>query len=546
MSSPWTKIEIFILAALLIFNALAALHGIATLGIDTDEVDDACGVIAPLNKTMTSSSCVSVSLFGRNWPIMTLPYHASLQAYLVLPALLAFHINVFALRITPIAFGTLALLMTYLFARRIFGRSVALLSLSLLATNPMFIFFTKIGNFTSSYQAFFTMAALYSFLTWYRGGRRIYYLVGCLFLGLGSCTRGWFLFVVAALLVNAIIFSRSIRMRLDRDNHKALPVFLCLGLLSYCAGGFLLLYANFFNASSRFITFKSIAAYWRSTPIYGVDNFYYAGNLWQSLRTFWALLVQNPIQLSYLPPLPENTWHLVGFIFSFIYLTGFLFYQKTGGFSKKWICFMLVFLVTMLLSSSFTVSFFQSHHLFALLPMVSILTSVGLVAAGRFFTHRVARFFVQGAVTVFFVVLIFTNLRGFIQRTILLDKTGGFAQWSYAVYPLVDWIKARKPRVIFAFNQGYDKIAFFLLGGKETVHCLYAATQEQYIEKAAAFCNAENGILYRAWFTNPTPKEAARFTMLKKTAASIGKTIVEEKIFCRRDGVPMYIVYSVR
>ena len=200
------KIEFGILSVLLIFSVLVMMHDITNPGVEFDEVNNACGTIALLKKTATHYFSVSIPFFGRLLPLMCVPYHASLESYLLIPAFLLFNISVFALRITPIIYGLFALLLTYAFAKQFFSRSVSLITMLLLATNPLFILLTKIGNWSSSYQVFFAMAALCSFLRWYRGSGFVYYLSGTLFLGLGSGTRSWFLIVVVGVVVAAMVF----------------------------------------------------------------------------------------------------------------------------------------------------------------------------------------------------------------------------------------------------------------------------------------------------------------------------------------------------
>lgn len=538
------KIEFGILSVLLIFNVLVMMYDITNPGVECDEVSNACGTIALLKKTTAHYSSVSIPFFGRLLPLMCVPYHASLESYLLIPAFLLFNISVFALRITPIMYGLFGLLLTYAFAKQFFSRSVSLITMLLLATNPLFIFLTKIGNWASSYQVFFAMAALYSFLRWYRGRGFVYYLSGTLLLGLGSGTRGWFLIVVVGVVVAAMVFYKEILARIKAGKCKSLGVFLCLGFVSFCAGNFLFIYANFINAQSRFITFKWIAGCLRHSE-FGIDNLDYVRNLWLRFRTLWELLGQNPGKIIFLSSAPANKWYIYGFIFSTTWLVLSLFFKQEGWPPKKRVIFVLVFLTSAIFASPFTVSIFQAQHLFPLLPVIVILISVGLVAASRFFIRKAIKIFVRLAVTVFLIFLTAGNMKGITHWYALSKRTGGIGQWSDAIYSLADWIKTNRHSSVFAFNKGYERGVFFLLEGSENIGGLYFGDQAQYVNNVVSFCNYKDSKLYRLC-EKDGPAEKGQFDILKKTAASLGKVLIKEKVFYQKDGTPAYCVYSVK
>lgn len=538
-----SKIEFGILSVLLIFNLLVATYDITNPGIEFDEVNNACGTVTLLKKTTASYSAASIPFFGRLLPLMCVPYHASLESYILIPAFLLFNINVFALRITPVIYSFFALLLTYAFAKEFFSRGVSLITMLLLATNPLFIIFTRIGNWTSSYQAFFVMAALYSFLRWYRGRGFIYYLSGALFLGLGSGTRGWFLIVVVGALVVAIAFYKEILTRVKAGKCKSLAIFLCFGFISFCIGNLPFIYANFINARSRFITFKWIARCLRHTE-YGIDNLDYVKNLLLRFNTLWQLMDQNPGNIIFLSSAPANKWYIYGFIFSIAWLVFSLFFKQEAWPPKKRIIFLFVFLVSALLASPFTVSFFQAQHLFSLLPIISIIISTGLVAASRFFVKKVTKFFIHLSVMVFLIFFTMGNMKGIIHWYTLSKSTGGIGKWSDAIYSLASWIKTNKHSSVFTFNQGHPQGIFFLLGGSENIDTLYSENQEQYIDNVVWFCNSKDSKLYRLC-GKVSLVEKERFEKFRKMLTDLGKTLIEEKVFYQRDGTPVYCIYSV-
>ena len=538
------KIEFGILSFLLIFNVLVAIYDITNPGIQYDEVNNACGTIALLKKGTGFYSPVSIPFFGRLLPLMCVPYHPSLESYLLIPSFLLFNISVFALRFTPIMYGLFTLLLTYAFAKQFFSRSVALITMLLLATNPLFIFLTKIGNWTSSYQTFFAMAVLCSFLSWYRGRGFVYYLLGTFFLGLGLGTRGWFIIVVAGVIVAAMVFYKEIVARIKADKCKSPLVFLCLGFVSFCVGNLLFIYANFINTQSRFITFKWIAGCLRHTS-FGIDNLDYARNLWLRLHTFWELLGQNPQNIIFLSSAPVNKWYVYGFIFSIVWLVLSLFFKQERWPPKKRVLLVLVFLTSAILTSPFTVSFFQAQHLFSLLPIIAIIISAGLVTASRFFIRKAIKIFVRLAVTAFLIFLAAGNMRGITRWYALAERTGGTGEWSNAIYSLADWIKRDRHSLIFAFNQGYERVIFFLLEGSENIRGLYHEDYAQYVNNIVSFCNYKYSKLYR-FCGKDGPPEKEQFDIVKKTVASLGKALIEEKVFYQRDGAPAYCVYSVK
>jgi 4-amino-4-deoxy-L-arabinose transferase-like glycosyltransferase len=544
-----TKIEIGILLVLLIFNLLVTTHDIINPGVQYDEVFTACGTISMISKTPGwQLMLVTIPFFHRSLPVMYVPYHACLESYLLIPAFILFHFSVFSLRITPIAYSLLALLLTYVFAKYFFSRSVALITMLLLATSPFFIFYTKIGNWASSYQAFFAMGALYSFFKWYRGGSLIYYLSGMLLLGLGSSARGWFLFVPVGAVVASIVFYKEILVRIRAGRCKSFWVHLSLGFVFFCIGDFLFIYANFINTQSRFVTFHYIIKWLRHT-YQGIDNLHYAYNLMLRFQTLLDMLGQN--KLLFITSSPVNKCYIYGVIFAITWFIFSIFIKQERGLSKKRILFVLVFLASAFSVSAFTVSNFSPHHLFPLFPCIAILISVGLVSVSRFFREKTAKTLARVAVTIFLILLTANNIKGIVYCHMLLKKTGGAGSWSDATNALADWFKTNQHSAIFAFDPGNSRVIFFLLEGKEMIYELSGKPESGYSQSLAAFCSHGKGsMLFRMCNQSDSgeksyPAEAVRYYLIKKGVEDSGRTLVKEKTFYRRDGALAYIVYSI-
>jgi len=91
-------------------------------------------------------------------------YKLPAQIYASIPGIAIFGLNEFGVRITPVIYGTLTVLMLYFLARKVFDNEwIAILSSFLLATSPWHIQLTR-ASFESSFSVFWVVIGAWFFV----------------------------------------------------------------------------------------------------------------------------------------------------------------------------------------------------------------------------------------------------------------------------------------------------------------------------------------------------------------------------------------------
>ncbi|HET8627648.1 MAG TPA: glycosyltransferase family 39 protein, partial [Thermomicrobiales bacterium] len=148
---------------------------------------------------------VGVHLFGHAFPVMISDYQGVTSMYGVLPLFALFGVGVFAVRAFTIGLGALALVLTYLLGRRLFGRGAGLLAALLLAVSPSLIFWSRVGVYVVVQVVPLALGATLAYLHWRRvtaeGRARPltdgWLLLAGLLTGLGLSTKLLFLWFIA-------------------------------------------------------------------------------------------------------------------------------------------------------------------------------------------------------------------------------------------------------------------------------------------------------------------------------------------------------------
>jgi hypothetical protein len=114
-------------------------------GLQYDEAFDAVVALDTLHRAPLDPR-FSLTLFGRSWPLLSLPHEGPISAYLALPALALFGASVPMLRVTHLLLGCLTLFLLWQLTRRWAGDLTAAGTVLLVATFPPFIWWTRSGG----------------------------------------------------------------------------------------------------------------------------------------------------------------------------------------------------------------------------------------------------------------------------------------------------------------------------------------------------------------------------------------------------------------
>jgi len=514
------------------------MRDITLPGIHDDEVLSTCSAI-DLLKNKDSHYFATFNFLGRTFPLLVLAYHCDATSYFLLPFFVLFGINVFSLRITSIFFGFFTLMFTYLFSRRAFGTSVALIATLLLATSPFFISATRTGPYFHSHASFFVISSIYFLFRWYEQKRTRYFLLGVFLLGVGCSTAGWFAEYLISLLFLAFIFRKDIRKIIQSGKIK--PVWLIAsGVTSFCLGNFLFIYANFINKSTRFLTFKVVfeRLHILSSDGNTQNNLDFIGHLAARFGNLIELLRQNDIINRHFSGASNNNFYPAIFFLIILWLIFLFVFRIVPESKRKWIVFLLLLVcITLVVASFVTLTQFSSWHLLILAPFIQIIVALGLIEFIRFFKNKLLRKISLAIVCLCLLIATILNLS--MDRTYLkgLQKTGNNKSWCAAIYDVADWLKKNNPSNVVAF--GYAHSLYFLTQGE------ILADDSNILDNKDRLTRLLNdeGTLYL--FDIYRPDLESRVESLRKIANSIKKSFIKEKIFYYRDG-SLIEVYSLK
>jgi hypothetical protein len=203
------------------FVLLASLS-IRLPGLYYDELFQLTTALAFVNGGLGSAVAwvpgTEISLAGHPLPLMAHSYIGAVKTVAFVPVAAAFGISPASVRGFTIAVAALSLVFTYLFARRLFrSAAVAAVGVVLLATDPSFVFYSRVDFGPSVFMFLLKAIGLWQLLDWWRSGRLRALVLGSFAFGLGVYDKANFAWIVAAVLVAALLLDyRGVRRRLDR------------------------------------------------------------------------------------------------------------------------------------------------------------------------------------------------------------------------------------------------------------------------------------------------------------------------------------------
>jgi len=507
-------------------------------GLYADEAFSACGSLQIIKRI--NPLLLSRKVFNIHIPFMRGPYATALESYILLPFFCLFGVNVVALRLAPILIGAGALLFMYFFLRDFFSRSVALLCLFLTVINSTFLVETKLGLNTASMLHFTAMAALWSLFKWYRNKEVPYLYLGVFFLSVGISVRVWFLWFFNGMVILAVIFNHEVRERIKGNICKHVAIIIAVFLIS----NILFVY---YNLVSNFETIKYIVRHFAETHS-AVNNFVYFNNLQQRFFVFieylkgsWTLNQQG---------VSSQAVNILGpfiFLLIFIYLAFAALFNKTKAGRKK-VSFILILFSLIFLQSPFTLSNLGGPHLFILYPLVQIILGLGIIDSIRSLKKNIII-----PAFIIFITFIFVGLEcnnNIKNNYLYYNKTGGAGRYSDSIYGVTQYLLDNKIYKPVVMSWGITHSLVFLSEGKLTPRSLnYVESQggseykSEFVRDLRLILKDNNRYIFRSpQFTNW--HEAT--LIFNSVVSGMGKRPIAEKIFFQRDGVPVYIIYSLR
>jgi len=230
----------FALAGIAAFCALASVD-ISLPGLYYDELFQLTTALAfvkgGLGSTVAWVPGTEISIAGHPLPLMAHSYIGAVKTIAFVPVAAAFGISATSVRVFTITVAALSLVFTYLFARRLFRDAwVAAVGTVLVATDPSFVFYSRVDFGPSVFMFLFKALGLWLLIDWWRTDRRRSRLLGAFVFGLGVYDKANFLWIVVAVPVAAALLDyRGVRARLDRRAAAWTAAAFALGCLPFLA-----------------------------------------------------------------------------------------------------------------------------------------------------------------------------------------------------------------------------------------------------------------------------------------------------------------------
>lgn len=461
MLSPRTW---FLLAigAILIYLMLA-LYQLNLPGLYYDEALDAVPAMQVLLGHPLDIAA-SFNLFDREWPLMIMPYVGPTTSYLLLPGFSLFGSSVFVLRLTNIFIGALTLLLVWSFYRRFLDVRAATLCVWLLAVNPTFVFWTRVGAMVSLPLLPLAIITLWSLWLWHVKGSPAYLYLATFCLGLGITTKILFIWLAVGLALSWFVLEAPLWLRrnhLDRGRFSPRRITCSFGLASviFLLGSLPLWIYNFRDAG----TLRTIFANLTITQLYGVNNLDLLNNL-------------KIVFFKDFPTLLDGTWwssHYGGFYINRFAVPAFLISSVTLPFTMYWdkivysprrLFFLYFLTISIVAQSAVTVSSLGATHLMILWPMPQAIIATALFGWKVFLSHkyssqtRIWTVFATSIATVLVLAELLTTIR-YHQE---IQRTGGTGAFSDAIYELADDLSQVENTPIIALDWGFRRSLQFL------------------------------------------------------------------------------------
>jgi hypothetical protein len=444
-------------AALALYLALS-LYQLDLPGLSYDEALDA----VPAMQTVLGRPLDIVGKFalaGREWPLMVMPYVGPTTSYLAMPGFALLDSTVPVLRVTNILLGLLTLLLAWRFLRDFLDVRVAALSVLLLAANPTFIFWSRIGAIVSLPMLPLAIATLWSLWRWYGRGGAGYLLLAAFCLGLGVATKILFVWLAVGLVVAWLALSPFLRPGLGRAAWRwplelSGPRAWLAALAALALGSAPLWLYNLQEAG----TVQVIASNLTETQLYGVSNLDLAANL----RTVF---------LDDLPTLLRGAWwsgpsgelHVNRLALpAFLLAAGALPLLAARGwlsYSPRRLALFYVLIAAITAQSAVTISSLGATHLMILWPMPQALVAAAIVSGADVLLRRTParRWIWVGLGGVAALTLVAAEARTTWQYHQALQRSGGAGWFSDAIYELASDLDQAGDTPIIALDWGFRR-----------------------------------------------------------------------------------------
>lgn len=381
----------------------------------------------------------TAQFWGQPIPLMVVSYMGALKGWLYQPVLRVWRGSAAAARFPAVIIGALGLICLYLFIRRALGVWAGLLALALTATDPTYLFTTRLDWGPVAIQHLCVLASCYFVLRWYQERRLRDLALGFFTMGVGLFDKSTFVWLMAGLGISAaLVFPRELWRSLR-------PKPIATAALAFLIGSSPFLYYCYSRPAE---TFRPAL---EQSEKYGEKLQVLLGMLRGSALV--GGITREPAGEPLAPPDPMarmlyqvapraaavQTLLLAAIILLAVLFPAVPFRPWGRGMLFSAVFCVLVFLQMLPLRDAGT----SPHHTVLMFPFPQIFVSAGLAGL----KDRLRRVPPAVLVTVA-VVLVVANLRSVAQHYFHILAYGGSTYWSEAIYPLADALRTRQEKIV--------------------------------------------------------------------------------------------------
>jgi 4-amino-4-deoxy-L-arabinose transferase-like glycosyltransferase len=499
-------------------------------------------------------------------PLMVQDYIGALNVYLALPLLALFGVTVPALRLLGVICGLATLVTVWALGRELARRArvestgsagwTGEIAALLLAVNPTFIFWSRQGIFVTNIVVTLAVASVWLGLRWQRTGRPGYLYGLAALAGLGLWSKLLFLWVLGAMagVAAAAWLASLLRGSASPLPRPTLRSLLLAGLLFLLALSPLLLFNQQTSGTVQSIFGNLGQSY------YGVENAAFLDNL--AIRLGQVATLLRGDHLWYLGGIFANGWALwigVALVALALVLASAGWRSGRDRASLPVLLLALLFVLLLLVQSSFTVSDLFVTHYAIVQPFVVLLAALAadIVFKNAGQGRSPEELQVAGsrwqALLVAGVLLLVALWLGLDAQTSLryhqaLARSGGLATHSDAVGRLAQWLDGRDAQQPLALDWGIDAQVRYLTGNRVRPLEIFgyerlAAPDPGFAGRAAQFLDDPARLVIVR-----SPEETVfqgRRATLESLAAAQNLALLTQEIIYDRSGRAMFEVLGI-
>ena len=390
---------------------------------------------------------------GRPIALMIISYLGALKGWLYVPILRLWPGSVAAVRLPMLLVGAAGLGFLYLLARRAFGWRTALVALALAATDPIYLFTTRLDWGPVAIQRLCLLAGCFGVMRWWQQKRLRDLGLGCFAWGVGVFDKATFLWLLAALALSTVlVFGRQSWASLRPKVIAAALAGLLLGsaaFVYYCWKWPGETFRHEVESPEKYAgKLRGLRQMLEGTTLVGwfsrdMDGrpLEPAGPLARAVYTIaphepqaeTLLLPALLVALLLLPALPFAPWGR-GMLFLLLFC-------------------LFAFVQMLLIADAGAI-----HHQALLLPFPQLFVSAGLIGlrdgVGRWLRSGRSRAAASAVVWLLALVLVGANLRGVAHYYFRILGYGGAPGWTEAIYTLDQALQAGRPEKVVLLDWG--------------------------------------------------------------------------------------------